>query len=49
MGVSDADLRQEMRRLAEHSGMHEEGARRRQEIVDGREHDILLFARFRDA
>ncbi len=46
-GTLDCNL--PMRRLAEHSGMHEEGARRRQEIVDGREHDILLFARFRDA
>lgn len=46
-GTLDCNL--PMRRLAERSGMHEEGARRRQEIVDGREHDILLFARFRDA
>jgi ribosomal-protein-alanine N-acetyltransferase len=38
-----------MLRLMEKSGMHHEGSRRRQEIVDGREHDILYFARFRDA
>jgi [ribosomal protein S5]-alanine N-acetyltransferase len=37
-----------MLQLAKKSGMHMEGARRRQEIVDGTEHDILYFARFRD-
>lgn len=37
-----------MRRVAERSGMHLEGVRRRQEIIDGQEADILLYARFRD-
>lgn len=37
-----------MQRIAERSGMHLEGVRRRQEIIDGREADILLYARFRD-
>jgi RimJ/RimL family protein N-acetyltransferase len=36
-----------MQRIAERSGMHLEGVRRRQEIIDGAEADILLYARFR--
>lgn len=31
------------------AGMHLEGARRAQEIVEGRPEDVLYFARFRDA
>ena len=42
------DCNAPMLRLMEKSGMHTEGARRRQEIVKGAEHDILYFARFRD-
>lgn len=42
------DCNAPMLRLMEKSGMHAEGARRRQEIVEGAEHDILYFARFRD-
>lgn len=38
-----------MVRIMERSGMHCEGVRRAQEIVDGRPEDILYFARFRDA
>lgn len=39
-----------MLRLMERSGMALEGIRRRQEIVEGREEDILLYAKFpRDA
>jgi RimJ/RimL family protein N-acetyltransferase len=34
--------------IMERSGMHLEAVRRRQEIIDGAESDILLFARFRD-
>ena len=37
-----------MLRIIEKSDMHAEGARRRQEIVEGAEHDILYFARFSD-
>jgi RimJ/RimL family protein N-acetyltransferase len=36
-----------MRRIAERSGMHLEAVRRRQEIIDGVEADILLYAKFR--
>lgn len=42
------DCNTPMLRVMEKSGMHAEGARRRQEIVEGEEHDILYFARFRD-
>jgi RimJ/RimL family protein N-acetyltransferase len=38
-----------MVRLMERSGMTLEGRRERQEIVDGREVDILYYARFHDA
>jgi len=37
---------QGMRRLAERSGMQLEGARRAQELVDGRPWDMLYYARF---
>jgi len=42
------DCNAPMLRLTEKSGMHVEGVRRRQEIVEGVEHDILYFARYRD-
>jgi RimJ/RimL family protein N-acetyltransferase len=42
------DCNAAMLRLMERSGMHAEGARRRQEIVEGVEHDILYYARFCD-
>jgi RimJ/RimL family protein N-acetyltransferase len=42
------DCNTAMLRLMEKSGMHHEGSRRRQEIVDGVAHDLLYFARFRD-
>lgn len=35
-----------MRRLAERAGMHVEGVRRAQEVVDGLPEDIVLYARF---
>jgi [ribosomal protein S5]-alanine N-acetyltransferase len=35
--------------IMERSGMHLEAVRRRQEIVDGVEEDVLYFARFRDS
>lgn len=38
-----------MLKLVAAAGMHLEGARRAQEIVDGRPEDVLYFARFRDA
>ncbi|NUU03191.1 GNAT family N-acetyltransferase [Herbaspirillum robiniae] len=37
-----------MQRLAERSGMQFEGARKQQEIVDGRAFDVRYFGRFRD-
>jgi [ribosomal protein S5]-alanine N-acetyltransferase len=37
-----------MLRLMEKSGMHHEGSRRQQEIVEGVAYDILYFARFGD-
>ncbi len=37
-----------MLRLMEKSGMHHEGSRARQEIVDGIAWDVMYFARFRD-
>ncbi len=37
-----------MQRIAERSGMHLEAVRRRQELIEGVEADILLYARFRD-
>lgn len=37
-----------MRIIMERSGMHLEAVRRRQEIIDGVEQDVLCFARFRD-
>jgi ribosomal-protein-alanine N-acetyltransferase len=38
-----------MLRVMEKSGMHHEGSRARQEIVDGVAWDIMYFARFADA
>lgn len=38
-----------MRTIMERSGMHLEAVRRRQEIVDGVEEDVLYFSRFRDS
>lgn len=35
-----------MRRIAERSGMHIEGVRRAQEIIEGAAADILLYAKF---
>lgn len=43
------DCNAAMLRIMEKSGMHSEGGRKRQELVDGVERDILYFARFRDA
>jgi [ribosomal protein S5]-alanine N-acetyltransferase len=40
------DCNKAMLRLMDKSGMHFEGARRRQEIVDGEERDIMYFAKF---
>lgn len=40
------DCNEPMLAIARKSGMHLEGSRKRQEIVDGIEHDILYFARF---
>jgi [ribosomal protein S5]-alanine N-acetyltransferase len=40
---------QGMLRLMERSGMVFEGARRKQELIDGKPEDILYFARWKDA
>jgi RimJ/RimL family protein N-acetyltransferase len=37
-----------MVRLMEHAGMHHEATLRQQEIIDGRPHDLVYYARFRD-
>jgi ribosomal-protein-alanine N-acetyltransferase len=34
--------------IMERTGMHLEAVRRRQELIDGVENDVLLYARFRD-
>ncbi len=38
-----------MLRLMETAGMHHEATRRAQEIIDGEPHDLVFYARFRDA
>lgn len=42
------DCNEPMLSLMRKSGMHHEATRTAQEIVEGAEHDILYFARFRD-
>jgi ribosomal-protein-alanine N-acetyltransferase len=37
-----------MKKIFEHSGMHQEGSRIAQELVDGIPMDVIYFARFRD-
>ena len=37
-----------MKKIFEHSGMHQEGSRIAQELVDGIPMEVIYFARFRD-